>query len=70
MSEVEKFMNRVGRVNLGPEKLDEATAAKLNQTIDDIESGKAVEGLPPEWIKQEKSLKKLWDKKFLRKKGG
>lgn len=60
-------MNRVGLIHLGPEGLDEATAAKLNQIIDDIESGKDPGGLPPEWIEQDKRLKKLWEEKFLKK---
>ena len=63
--EKRKFFNRVGRVNLGSEELTEETAAKLNQIIDDIDSGKDLGGLPPEWLAEDEKLKELWEEKFL-----
>lgn len=65
---IEKFMGRVGLVHLGPDPLDETTAANLNKIIEDIESGKDPGGLPPEWIAEDERLKRLWEEKFLKKK--
>ncbi len=62
--EQKKFFSRVGRVHLGSEPLDEATAAKLNKIIDDIDSGKEPGGIPEEWLLKDEQRKKQWEKMF------
>lgn len=59
-----RFLRRVGRVYLGPKEMDEPTAIKLNQIIDDIESGK-IKGssLPKEWADEDEKIKQKWIEK-------
>jgi len=56
-SELRKLMMRPGRLELGPEGIDEETARKLNEHFDKVDRGEATEGIPKEVLEREKQLK-------------
>jgi hypothetical protein len=62
---VREFLDRVGRVYLGPREMDDPTAEKLLEIIDDIEGGKLDStGLPKAWLGKDLQIKEDWIKKY------
>ncbi|MFA5188837.1 MAG: hypothetical protein WC460_05745 [Patescibacteria group bacterium] len=56
-SELRKLMMRPGRLELGPEGIDEETAKKLNELFEKVERGEVPEGIPQHVLEREKQLR-------------